>query len=771
MVYEQKEPEVATTNPQQTETEPEKKKAATTEADLIPPENKTGKDGGGGKDEKSKDTKPGKEEVTEVEAARRKAVLAKWEEAVGKWLGAPLAKLVLEHVSLDALNGYAQEGIKAAGPALGGVIKGAVKPQTVDQEKAMAAYSTALSGVMTGLVEKWVNSAGGQKVLKGLSNWIQGHPGWTMTIVGTALIGGAVAAWFADVDLSKIEIPLGLPKGWELKLGVDLGTIQNLGFHGAAITVANKTQGFSFEAKGSKKEKETDETNPDGTKVTEVKQEGSATLKVGKKDEPNLTFGVNGSITETSNGLVIHTGGKKLELVDPINNVKITIDESGKWDSKGNKENTFKYVAKAGKDDGLNGSFTLNEKSATVVDASGNIVDIASREIAVAIGKKGLKFDASTKTEQKDGKETTTTKVGASASGQLTKNISYTGNGAVEITDNDVKVSLGGGMTAKIGDKTLEMNADYKQDGPVTGRLKFGGKDDYIEVTGTKTGDVITFKTKDVFPGGSYTKETKADEKKGTLTEKETATANVGKGQEVSVSNGTDGGSVGYKGKDIGGSGVTLGTGLNFGANGQAKGGYFDAAYKSKMIDFEMNLAMEEAKSKFGSKLGVKTPGGFNLNTDIKIDDGTLKTFGTTAGFANQSETFAFELGYRRNFLEKNPGYEDKYSMMFQYAAGRFSTRFKGDTRFQGGSMMGANADLTMGYDIGKNRDWQLMMGASYNGTYNDPTKPNTGAFNMMTGLAHKQSGIGLGFSVNDIGGANTPMLTFVTPITWPFKK
>lgn len=774
MVYEQKEPEVTTTsNPPQVAPEVEKKKAPGTEADLIPPENKATKDGGGGKEEK-KDTKPAKEEVTEAEAARRKVVLEKWESAVGKWLGTPLAKLLLEHVSLDSLNGYAQEGLKAAGPALGGVLKGAVKPKTVDEEKALAAYSTALSGVMTGLVEKWIASPGGQKALKAISSFVQGNPGWTLAIAGTALIGAAIGAWFSDVDLSKIEVPLGLGKGWELKLGADLGTIQKLGFHGAAITVANKSQGFSFEAKGSKKEKETDATNPDGSKVTETKSEGSAELKLGKKDEPNLTFAVNGSITESSNGLVIHTGGKKIELVDPINGVKITIDESGKWDTLGNKENTFKYTAKAGKDDGLNGSFTLSDKSATVVDAKGNIVDIASKEIGVAIGLKGHKFTAATKTEEKDGKETTTTTIGASTKGQLTKNLSYEGQGSIEITETEVKVVIGGGVTAKIGDKTLELKGDYKEGGPVSGRLKFGDKDEYTEITGTKNGDVITFKTKDVFPGGSYTEETKTDEKTGTHTETKTGTANIGKDQELSVS-GTSLGSGGldYKNKNVGGSGVSLGTGLNFGPDGKTTGGHLDLGYKTKLLDVELKYLMEESKSKFSSKIGVDTDMGLKLNAGLKIDDGLLTSLNTSATFMDKSQTQAYAFDFQRTWLKDNPGYEDKFGLMFQHSVGRFSTRFKGDMRFSHGQMSGANADAAVGYDLGKDRQLQVLMGATYGGTYNDPTKPNKHQYDAYAGLAHKQSGIGLAFKASDLGGTPTYGLSLVAPIDFSnlFKK
>jgi|GEM_PF-1378716 len=742
MGYELQEPEKTNqTPPPAPAPEVEKKKAAPTGDDLIPAENKVAKD------DKDKG-KPAKEEVTEKEAARRAAVAEKWEDSLGKWLGGPLAKLVLEHVSLDSLNSYVQEGLKAAGPALGGVIKGAVKPKTADQEAALKAYSTAVSGVMTGLVEKWMASPGGQKVLKGISSFIQGHPGWTMTIVGAALIGGGIGAWFANADLSNIEIPLGLPKGWDLKLGMDLGTIQNIGFHGAAISVANKAQGFAFDAKGSSKEKDTDKDDGAGGKIVEKKTEGSATVKLGKDKEPQFTFGVNGSIVETSDGLVIHSTGKKIELIDPINGVKITIDETGKWDTKGNKDNTFTYAAKAGKEDGLNGSFNFTEKSATVVDASGNVVNIASREVGVAVGAKGLKFGASSKTEEKDGKASTTTKANASAAGQL-NNLTFKADTGVSITDDVVSVKIGAGVTAKVGDKTIELAGTYETDGPVTGRVRIGGKDEYVEVSGEKKGNVITFKTKDVFPGGSHTKESAKDEKTGAITEKESVQADLGKGQSLNMSNGTAGGALGYSAKGIGGSPLNVSSGIDFDPAGQVKGGNVSAEYDTQMLKIKLDAIMKDSKSSFGASVGVKTEQGFKFDANVKVDDGTLKTFGTSIGYTSQDETLKFLAGYKKDWLSQNAGYEDKFDAMVGYSMGRFSTRFAGDMTMQGGQVKSAKADLGIAYAFDKKQNWQAIAGATATGTFNDPGKSNSMMVNPYIGLGHKPSNVSVMFNYN----------------------
>ncbi len=745
---EEKKPDAPTPAPV-VEPEADKKKAPLSEDALIPPENK--KDGGAGKKDEKADKKPAKEEVTEKEAERRKAVVAKWEQCLGKWLGGPLSALVLEHVSLDALNGYVDQGLKAAGPALGGALnsglKGKTKPQAGDQEKALKAYSDALSGAMTGLVEQWMASPGGQKVLKSISNFIQGNPGWTMGIVGTALIGGAIGAWFANADLSKIEVPLNLPKGWDLKLGLDLGTIQNLGFNGAAITVANKSQGFSFSAKGKQSEKETDKKDAEGNPLVEKKKEGSAELVLGKDKEPKFTFGVNGSITDSGDGLVVYTAGQKVELVDPINGVKISIDEKGKWDTKGNRENSFTYAASAGKEDGLNGAFNFNATSATVVDQQGNIVDIASRKVGVAIGKKALKFKASAseKAETKGGETKTTKSADVSGEGQLTKGLSFNGQAGVEMTGDALKVKFGGGVTAKVGDKTIELAGNYETDGEVKGRIKLGSGSEYTEVTGTKKGDVVTFSTKEVFKGGSKETTVTSDPTKG-VSSKTTATADLGKGASMSMTHGTEGSGVGVKGQKIGGTPLDASAGATFSPDGQVTGANAGLAYNTDLLKAKLDLVMKDAKTTFGASVGVQQ-GGLKLNTDLKVQDKTLTHFGASVGFRNEAETFSFLAGYKRSFLDKDQAYADRFDLALEYSLERFSTRFAGDLTLGPGGKKGAGLDLGVGYDIGAKKDWQLMAGAKTSIMYDDPLKQNQVGVTPYIGLGFKPANVSVMFN------------------------
>ena len=130
----------AQTAPVQTPVDDAPQKTTPPPQDVVPEENKAAAGGDKDKDDAAK---------AEAEKKRAAEVTATWQGLLGKWLGGQLAPLVLEHVSVDALNGYVDEALKAAGPALGDALKGATKPDE-KQAKALKDFSDALAGVLTG---------------------------------------------------------------------------------------------------------------------------------------------------------------------------------------------------------------------------------------------------------------------------------------------------------------------------------------------------------------------------------------------------------------------------------------------------------------------------------------------------------------------------------------------------------------------------------------------------------------------------------------------
>lgn len=686
--------------------------------DLVPPENKvaqagTGdaKDAAAAKDGKAPaTTAPKSADEKKAEDERKAAVTAKWEGLLGKWLGGQLAKIVLEEVSVDKLNGYVKDGLKSAGPALGDALKGQVKP-TEAQAAGLKSFSDALAGVMTGLVDNWVQSEAGQKVLTKISHWVQDNPGWVMGIVGTALIGGAIAAWFANPDID-IKIPLGLGKDWKATAGLDLGKLQELGFQGASLVVANKNQSIKLAAEVKNKEEKND-----AGEVTKKEKSGKLEVGLGKKEAEHMTFVMNGSIVETKDGLVAHTLGGSLDLVDPKTGAKITIGRDGKWDSRGNKEDAFSYSASVGKD--VTGSFTCNLKNATVVDKEGNIINLSSQELKVAVGDKANKFAGSIgqKQESKDGKTTTTTTLGASMKGQLGPGALFETDGNVAITEDKVVVKLGGKLTAKVGGKDIELDGNYQTDGAVQGKIKIGKGDEYKIIQGEKKGETITFSTKDVFKGGSLEKKTTTDTKTGKQGEQTTATADLNKNTKLTMSGGSEGSKVGLDTKI--GDATTLKGHVGTDAAGNAQGG-LGLKYDTETVKFFLDAEMSKGKSTFGAGTSINTAEGFKFDASLKLDETRLTEVGVKLGYKDPAAFRTFLVGYKREWMKENQQYADKFDLMLEYSLGKFQTRFQAGMDLHGGKLAKTNLDLSGAYQI--NKDWKAVGGLQMSGVMNNDT-------------------------------------------------
>ncbi|MFO0746328.1 MAG: hypothetical protein U1F43_11725 [Myxococcota bacterium] len=663
------------------------------------------------------------------EEERTKAVTAQWEGLLGKWLGGPLAKIVLEEVSVAKLNGYVNDGLKAAGPAIGSALKDATKPDAA-QEKGLKDFSDALAGVMTGLVDSWVKSDSGQKVLTKISQWVQDNPGWVMSIVGTALIGGAIAAWFANPDV-KFDVPLGLPKGWEMKAGIDLGKLQNMGFQGASLVVANKNQAIKMAASVSNKD-----TKENG-EVTKNEKGGKLAINVGKDEDQHAAFVMNGTITETKDGLVAHTMGGSLDLVDPKTGAKVSISKEGKWDSKGNKEDSFSYSAQAGTD--VTGSFSCNLKDAVVVDEKGNIHTLSSQAIKVAVGDKAGKFNVSIgqKTETKDGKESTTTEIGASAKGQLGAGTLFEGQSNISIGEDKVVVKLNGKMETTIGGKKVTFDGSYQTDGEITGKIKVGDGDAYREIKGTKKGDQITFSTVDVFKGGQVEQKMTADEKTGKTGQQTTATANLGANTKMTMSGGSEGSKVGVDTKV--GDNTSLSANAGTDANGQFQGGA-SVKYTTDMLKMNLDAEMKNGKGSLGLGASLNTPEGFKFDANLKLDDTRITEMALKFGYKDPNAFRTFLVGYKRTWMQDNQQYADHFDALLEYSFGKFQARASGGVDLMGGKLQKTNLDLGGAYSL--NDKWKLVGGMQMNGMMNNDTNRMQQSFKPYVGAQYGNVGV-----------------------------
>lgn len=299
------------------EGDPPAAKSATTaapaggEATTTAQEGSTAKEGGG-----DAATEEAKKKAEESKKERDAAITAKWQSLLGDWLGGEMAKVVLENCSLDAFNGYVQDGLKAGGSAINDLLKDQTKPADAKQAEGVKKFGDAVGALLIPQIDKWMKSPEAQKILGKISNWIQGNPKEVMLIVGGALIGGAIAAWIANpsIDLST---SLNLGGDWKLKAGIDLGKLREMAYGGATLAVQNKATKIEFKHKVEEK---------DGEKKSSAELGASTEAKFG-----------GGSLFKGSSNVIIADDKVTVKLngalETEIAGQKVTFD--GAYDSNG----------------------------------------------------------------------------------------------------------------------------------------------------------------------------------------------------------------------------------------------------------------------------------------------------------------------------------------------------------------------------------------------------------------------------------------------------
>ncbi len=193
-----------------------------------------------------------------AEEKRAAAAEQEWTSFLGKKLGAKAFEKIHELVSYESLLGYAKDGTKAMGDALKdgvfkpteeGVAGGAM--DEASEAAALNALVAALSPEIVKLADKWLEGPQGQRVLTAVGNWTEEHPRTVTAIIGTLLIGGAVAAYVANMKIPELKQSFKLGKGFEVEAGVKLGKLQEIAFEAATVGVKYETEGLSASLKGT----------------------------------------------------------------------------------------------------------------------------------------------------------------------------------------------------------------------------------------------------------------------------------------------------------------------------------------------------------------------------------------------------------------------------------------------------------------------------------------------------------------------------------------
>ncbi|MEZ4269067.1 MAG: hypothetical protein R3F39_22155 [Myxococcota bacterium] len=281
---------------------------------------------------------------TEDPKAKEARIRASWEASLGKFLGGKLFDLLKEHVSQAGLEGYAKQGIGAIGQAIPGLVKptkagaaGGIIDEA-SEAQALQAFLGALTPILTGAAEKWVEGADGQKVLAAISGWVEGHPRTIAVSLGSAAIAAAVAAYLSDMDIPALEHTFKLGGGASLDLATELGSLQNIAVQAASAAV--KWQGDGVKASlgaawkegggvsatvGAGVEKELNKnTSVSGNGSVALAENGRITAKI----DGGLKSKVNGTPLEFAAGVDHSRGGGDEASTKVVG--KVVLGEGGK---------------------------------------------------------------------------------------------------------------------------------------------------------------------------------------------------------------------------------------------------------------------------------------------------------------------------------------------------------------------------------------------------------------------------------------------------------
>lgn len=411
------------------------------------------------------DTEPETEEQKKAREEHAAKVTADFEKLLGTWLGGTLAPLVLEHVSVQDLQGYAQMGIKAIGPAVAKAIQGLTKPEDVT-EAGQKAFGTELGSVAEGLAAKLAGVPCFKKLLAAISGVVEEHPDKVVAMLAFVAISGAIVVVMANASLPELKIPFQLGKtDWKMEAGVSLSQLKELGFNGASLAVQNKTKTVKLKAK-YKNEQETNEA---------------------------------GDVNET------HTA----DVSGSVNLTKDAILNAGATVVVGEETTKIK----------LNGGMTFKTPDGTTGKVSGEYTANGPIKVKLRLGddKKYTEFEGT-----KNGDEITVNTKSVDGSTTLNRKVTQHDDGKVTNT-NSVKTELGKGVGANMtaGDENqvgvsynngegLNANASVGSSGAKLG-LGYKGEDGYASFEAQFKENLFSFKGAAGFEKDGFMAKTNAE--------------------------------------------------------------------------------------------------------------------------------------------------------------------------------------------------------------------------------------------------------------------
>src|SRR5690606_35471891 len=142
--------------------------------------------------------------------------LENYQSTLGNWLGAELYNAIAPHLTFEAMQGYANDGLSAAiegGVGLLGELDGEV------DKAAIKKFGEALAKQYGTQAGKWLETDGGKKLTGGLAEWVDANPE-LIVLIGLLAAAGAI---LADMDIPTIKQKFKIVKGLTAEVEAELG--------------------------------------------------------------------------------------------------------------------------------------------------------------------------------------------------------------------------------------------------------------------------------------------------------------------------------------------------------------------------------------------------------------------------------------------------------------------------------------------------------------------------------------------------------------------
>lgn len=311
-----------------------------------------------------------------AEAAKQDAAAkADWESFLGKSIGGKLFELIKSNVDPAKLTKYAESGTQSLAKEIGKLGDHVFKSDKA-QAEAVNGLLKALAPELKKLADKWLEGPDGQRILKGISDWTEEHPRTVTAVLGTAIIGAAVAAYLSNMDPPALQKMFKLGRGFSAGGSVDIGPIQKLAIQAASAQIEYQSESLKASL-GAKMTRADDgkttttiegkaegqlgaDTKAQGTGQFVMNPDGTSTLKVDAGLETKLRgrdVSLGGGLSRTEGG---QNEGTEVNGRVKIGDDKQGVSADGKWNpdtsafslslSRTELDGRFKQTASLGQD-------------------------------------------------------------------------------------------------------------------------------------------------------------------------------------------------------------------------------------------------------------------------------------------------------------------------------------------------------------------------------------------------------------------------------------